>query len=87
MKVFWPNFDHHVHPNRWKREHPRPKPNDVHGLVHLTKESIHVQNLSRKLAVVVVVVVVVVLVAVVVIIVLVVGVLVVRVAVAVAVVE
>ena len=40
-----PNFDHHVHPNPWKREHPCPKPNDVHGLVRFRKESIHVQNL------------------------------------------
>ena len=42
-------FDHHVHPNPWKREHPCPKPNDVHGLVHLRKESIHVQNLMTSM--------------------------------------
>ena len=49
MKVFWPNFDHDVHPHRWKREHPCPKPNDVHGLVRLRKESIHVQNLMTSM--------------------------------------
>ena len=44
-----PNFDHHVHPNPSKEEHPCPKPNDVHGLVHWRKESIHVQNLMTSM--------------------------------------
>ena len=32
-----------------KKEHPCPKPNDVHGLVRFRKESIHVQNLMTSM--------------------------------------
>ena len=49
IKLFLPDFDLHVHPNRWEREHPCPKPNDVHGLVRFRTESIHVQSLVTSM--------------------------------------
>ena len=38
MKVCWSDFGLDVHQNRLRREHPWPKPNDVHGLVPLRRE-------------------------------------------------